>query len=393
MNYSLLTRLTGLLLVAGFFISCSTTQKTNLQSLKSDGSYAKALEETERRIQNTPDDPSLYILKGELHALKGREESPEKRSDDYTASVQAFDNARNYDASSAQLNRIDSLQQQFWKTEHNAGLRISEDESLSDRYEAAIIHFNNALIFRHDALSTLNNLAVAYFETAQPDRAINSFEKLIELSEEVSPEVYENTAYLYLENGNPEAAIRYFELAGAGTDDNFNLSYGLINAHISAGNHQAAADLLKPLTEQNPDNADLRNVYGTQLYRITDSIMTDLTDTLQKDDPQMSEQIIFEAEGMGELAETELVEAYKRDTLNTDYLQSLAVFYNNLAARYFQAAEAAPQQFKDRLNSKGTELVNFALRYYTILEEQYPANDDYPARIGTLNNLKQNRSN
>lgn len=392
MNYSLLTRLTGLLLVAGFFISCST-QKTSLQTLKSEGSYSEALEETNRRIQKNPEDPGLYILKAELLALSGREENPENRSDNYTASVQAFDNARSYNASALQLSRIDSLTQQFWKTEHNAGLRMSEDESLSDRYEAAIIHFNNALIFRNDALSTLRNLAVAYFETGQPDRAINSFEKLIELSDEVSPEVYENTAYLYLENGNPEAAIRYFELAGAGSSDNFNLSYGLINAHISAGNHQAAADLLKPLTEQNPDNADLRNVYGTQLYRITDSIMTDLTDTLEKEDPQMSEQIIFEAEGMGELAETELVEAYKRDTLNTDYLQSLAVFYNNLAARYFQAAEAAPEQFKERLNSKGTELVDFALRYYTILEEQYPANDDYPARIGTLNNLKQNRSN
>lgn len=392
MNISLLTRLTGLLLVAGFFYSCTTTQ-TNINQLVESNNYEQAMAAINQQLENNPDQPELYILKGEVAAEMAQDESPEARSDYYQTTDQAFGNALSYGADPMQQARIDSLRQQYWKFEHNAGLRIFENQTITDRYQVASIHFENAIILRDDALSSYKNLAITHYERGNIDEAIQYFNRAKNLSDEDIPaEIFENLGYLYLEKGDPDQAIYYYELANQQVTENFNLAFGLINAYISSGDHEGAVELLEPLVEQNPNNADLRNVYGTQLYEITEEIMQDLREAYQQDNSELVQQIRFEAEGMGEQAENQLVEAFKRDTSSTDYIESLAVFYNNLAAQYFSLTKVAYEDHVQDLNLKGLELADFAIRYYSMLNDIDPQNDEYQTKLTTLETIKENRS-
>ncbi|MFP8489160.1 tetratricopeptide repeat protein [Gracilimonas sp. Q87] len=389
MKISNFTRLTGLLLVAGFFISCGSS-KVNVDQLVADNKYDQALTEINNRLTEDPGQPGLYIKRAEITAEMAQDINPELRKDHYNRIVTDFELSAEMGANESHLATIDSLKQQYWKTEHNSGLRIFENNDGINVYETAKSHFLNALIIRPDAVSSYKNLAVAEFNLGNIDAAISSLESALDHSNEPSAELYENLGYLYLEKGNPAMAADYYEMANTDMTEDINLAYGLINAYISNSNHEAAASMLEILVEEYPDNANLRNVYGTQLYEITSNIMDDLKDAYEENDTSLAEQIKMEAVGMGEEAETQLIEAFKRDTTNIEYLESLAVFYNNLAANYLSIAKVAFEDHKSELRNRADKLINFATDYYGRLNEIHPNNSGYNSKLTTLNKLKNN---
>ncbi|MDR9417922.1 tetratricopeptide repeat protein [Gracilimonas sp.] len=386
MTNSYFIRLTGLFLLAGFFYSCTTTQ-TNIEQLQAQGSYNKALSSIESQLSEDPAQPKLYITRAEINANLAKEREPEERADFYTETAESFDLAIEYGANESQLSSIDSLRQQLWKLEHNAGLEVTENMMATDRYDRAKTHFENALIIRPDAISSLKNLAVAHYNSDNIDEAINTLEKALEFAEDNPIDMLENLGYLYLEKGNPDQATHYYELANTDVEGNLNIAFGLVNAYISNGDTEEALDMLEPLVEEYPNNANLRNVYGTQLYEITSNIMDDLKTAYSDNETELAEQIRFEAEGMGDEAENQLIEAFKRDTTNTEYLESLAVFYNNLAAQYLSVLEVAFQEDQNALREKANMLIDFAKDYYEKLADIEPANSEYQQKLSTLNQL------
>ena len=389
MKISHFTRLTGLLLVAGFFISCGSS-KVNIDQLVADNNYDQALAEIDKRLSEEPGQPDLYITRAEITAEMAQDVEPELRKDHYNQVIADFESSAEMGANDNQLATIDSLKQQYWKTEHNSGLRIFEADNESNVYQTAKSHFENALIIRPNAVSSFQNLAVAEFNLGNIDAAINSLEMAINSSNDPSAELYETLGYLYLEKGDPETAADYYEMANTDMSEDINLAYGLVNAYISNSNHEAAVSLLENLVEEYPDNANLRNVYGTQLYEITSEIMADLKEAYEDTDASLAEQIKVEAVGMGEEAETQLIEAFKRDTSNTEYLESLAVFYNNLAANYLSVVKVASEDDKSELRSRADRLIEFATDYYGRLSEMDPNNSTYNEKLTTLNKLKNN---
>jgi Flp pilus assembly protein TadD len=391
MTISNFTRLTGLLLVAGFFYSCGSSQ-ISIDELLAQNNYQQALTEIDARLKEDPSQPQLYITRGQINAKLALDTDPELRADLYTNTSNDFESAVEYGAVQAQISTIDSLRQQFWKEEHNSGLRVSENEGISDRYQRAMIHFQNALILRIDAPSSYRNLSVAQFNLGRINDAINSLETAIEYVEEPTSEMYENLGYLYLEVGNPSEAARYYEMANTNISEDINLAFGLVNAYISNGSSENAAEILEALIEENPDNADLRNVYGTQLYQISSGIMEDLKNAYTNNDSTLAEQIKVEAEGMGEEAEEQLIEAFKRDTTNIEYLESLAVFYNNLSAQYLSLGNVAFEKDKEALRRKAFTLIDFAIDYYERLANLDPNNSEYQNRLDVLNQLKERQN-
>ena len=388
-----LTRLTGLLLVAGFFYSCGSSQ-VNIDQLLAEEQFEQAITEIDNRLAENPSQPSLYIQRAEINAALAKNSDPEIRADFYTNVANDFTSAIEYGASGNQLSQIDSLRQQYWKFEHNAGLQVSDNESLENRYQRAKIHFQNAIIIRYDAVSSYKNLAIAEFNLGEIDSAIQSLENALQYADEdASTEIFENLGYLHLEKGEPEKAASYYEQADITFEENRNLAFGLINAYISNGDHEKAADILDTLVEKYPNNANLRNVYGTQLYEITSGIMEDLEQAYAANDTVLVEQILFEAEGMGDEAESQLIEAYRRDTTNTEYLESLAVFYNNLSAQYLSIIPQAFEEDREELNAKADTLINFAIDYYSKLEDIDPNNEDYDSKLKVLESLQERRNN
>lgn len=391
MTISNFTRLTGLLLVAGFFISCSTSQ-VNIDELLANNKYQEAITEIDNRLAENPEQPSLYIQKATINADLAHQADPELRAEFYENTAGNFELAVEYGADASQVSVIDSLRQQYWKKEHNAGLRISENEDISERYQRAAIHFQNALILREDAVSSYKNLSIAQFNVGDLDDAIQTLETALNYTDEDPVEIYENLGYLYLEKGDPEQAASYYEQANTNMQEDMNLAFGLINAYISEGNSEQAADMLENLVAEYPNNANLRNVYGTQLYQITSGILQDLKQAYSSNDTMLVEQIKFEAEGMGDEAETQLIEAFKRDTSNTEYLESLAVFYNNLSAQYLSLLPVAFENDRASLESKAYTLINFAIDYYEKLVVIDPNNEEYTSKLSVLKTLKTRKT-
>ncbi len=388
MNISHFTRLAGLLLVAGFFFSCSSS-KVNIDDLIANDKYQQAIQEIDKQLQENPNQPSLLIQRGELNAIMANQADPEVRAELYSNTNRDFEKALEVGADVPQQAVIDSLRQQYWKDEHNAGIRIADNEEISHRYQRAAIHFQNALILRENAICSYKNLSVAQFNLGNLDEAIYALEQALKYVTDTPADIYENLGYLYLERGDAQKAVHYYEQAGKNITDDSNLYFGLINAYIANKNSEKAVDLLGDLVEQNPDNANFRNVYGTQLYEITSGIMDDLKSSYINNDTLIVEQILVEAEGMGEEAETQLIEAFRRDTTNTDYLESLAVFYNNLSAKYLELLPVAFTEDAPALEEKAYQLINFAITYYEKLTEISPNNEEYNTKLKTLRTLKK----
>ncbi|MDR9414994.1 MAG: tetratricopeptide repeat protein [Gracilimonas sp.] len=392
MTISQLTRLTAILVVTGFFYSCSSTQ-INIDELINQNKYDQALSEIENRLTENPEQTSLYIQRAKINASLAQESDPEIRADFYSRVANDFTSAVEFQATDKELSQIDSLRQQYWKFEHNAGLQVSDNEAASERYQRAMIHFQNALIIRQDAVSSYKNLAIAKFNLGNIDSAIQSLEKALEYAnDDQIGEIFENLGYLYLEKGDPDQSAQYYEQANTDVLDDRNLAFGLINAYIANGEYENASDLLDTLVDENPDNANLRNVYGTQLYEITANIMDDLQNAYAENDTILVDQILFEAEGMGDEAEDQLIEAFRRDTSNTDYIESLAVFYNNLSAKYLSLLPIAFERDQDRINEKADTLINFAIQYYNKLVSISPNNQSYASRLQTLEALQERRN-
>lgn len=388
MKLSNFTRLTGLLLVAGFFYSCGSSQ-ANIDELLANKNYEQALTEISSRLEEDEAQPGLYIQRAQINATLARETDPELRADFYTRTSADFEAANIYGASDSQLEKIDSLRQQYWKFEHNEGLRVSDNEDIEERYHRAEIFFSNALILREDAVSTYKNIAIAQYNQGKIDEAIQSFKSALNHQDEESPEIYENLGFLYLEKGDAEQAAFYYELADKNIEKDQNLAFGLINAYIANGNNERAIELLEALVDEQPDNARLRNVYGTQLYEITSEIVEDLKQAYTEQDTVLAEQILFEVEGMADEAETQLIEAFKRDTANTAYLESLAVFYNNLSAQHLSLLEVAFEKDQDKIREKASTLIDFAIDYYERLLQTAPENEVYTKKLETLKTLKE----
>lgn len=387
MTISNFTRLAGLLLVAGFFYSCGSSQ-ANIDELLANKNYQQAISEIEARLDEDPRQPSLYIQHAEINAELAQDTDPELRSPFYHNIVDDFGSAIDYGATSNQVATIDSLRQQYWKLEHNAGLRMAENKDVDEPYQIAKIHFENALIIRDDAVSSYQNLSVAEFNLGNLDAAVQSMLNAIEYSSKPTADMYENLGYLYLEQGDPAQAAHYYEMANTDMKEDLNLAFGLINAYIANQNHEEAANMLETLVKANPENANLRNVYGTQLYAITSGIMNDLKRAYTNNDTVLVKQIRFEAEGMSDEAENQLIEAFRHDTANTKYLESLAVFYNNLSAQYLSLLKVAFDSDQAAIQKKSSTLIDFAIDYYKKLVAIDPNNEQYIAKLDVLEQLK-----
>lgn len=390
MKISQFTRLAGLVLLAGFFYSCSTTN-TNINQLIGNKEYSRALNALDNQIQQNPQDAELYLQRAKVTAELALQEEPQNRLHFYSQTAEDLNAVAEYSNSEHILSKADSLRQQFWKEEHNAGLRLSKSEEESE-IAVAIEHLNNALQINPRAISSYQNLSYLYFNNGNLESAIATLQDALNNLENPPVTIYENLGYLYMEQGNASEAIHFYEMANEQIDDNLNLTFGLINAYISEGNNVRAVELLEPLVIEHPHNAKIRNVYGTQLYEMTAGVLSDLRDAYEAQDSLHVEQLLVEAEAIGEEAEANLQEAFKRDTLHFEYIESLAVFYNNLAGQYFILNEVAFENHKQDLQQKALSLVDFAIEYYERLEAIEPANEQIINKLNSLKRLKENRS-
>lgn len=379
----------GLVLAFGFFFACSTS-KPSVDSLIETNQYDLALAQITEELSVNPDQPALLIQRGEINAILAKDAVPADRGEFYNTTRNSFDEAVSAGADSTQLVKIHTLTDKYWSSEHNAGTAAYESSDDTDQLEA-ITYFDNAIILKPTEVSSYLSKATAQYDSDDIDGAIATLDQAKNVVDPVPVELYENLGFLYLQNGNPDQSVFYYELANKDIINSKNIAFGLVNAYISNSDSESAIDLLSSLTDNYPNDASIKNVYGTQLYLITEMIMDDLVNAYASNDTALVSQIRFEAEGVGEQAEEQLVAAFQRDTTNTDYIESLAVFYNNLTGKYLAVIGVAFDTDKTALTQKAATLLDFAIEYYGRLAEISPQNAAIQSTLESLNRLKENR--
>lgn len=384
------TRMACIMLALGFFFACKSSEPS-IDSLVSSDQYDVALDQINKQLSDNPDQPDLLIHKGEIYTLIASELDPRERSEFYSETISAFDQAMSFGVDSVQQEKISSVKNFVWSKEHNSGTAIYNSDDPTSEASITKAHFENAIIMKPEETSSYLSLATASYSYGDIEEAISTLNIAKNNTDEVSAKVYENLGFLYLQNGEPDQSVFYYELANKDIIESKNIAFGLVNVYISSSNTEEAIDLLSSLVKKYPNDAAIRNVFGTQLYLITEIIMDDLVEAYKNADTTLVSQIRFEAEGVGEQAEEELTQAYSRDTTNTNFVESLGVFYNNLTGKYLAVYEVAFENDQSLILSKAEKLLDFAIEYYEKLSGLTPDTENVMTTLEGLNSLKKSR--
>ncbi len=391
MKIKLFTRYASFVLAIGFFISC-TGSKFSANKLIEEGSYEQALTEISAELEKKPTS-SLYFQKGRVHGLISEEEPVGQRRTDYLDMVVAFDSAKvlSSENDSSTLKMIDSLTSYYWDKEQKNGL-LSYEADNNSQLELAINHFQNAISINPNKIEAYKSLSIAFYNNDQIDQAISTLQEAESIGSS-DLEIYESLGFLYLEIGNPELSVANYEKANQNPLKNKNIAFGLVNAYISQDMTTQAISFLEKLTLEYPNESKLHNVYGTQLYIQVSALFDEFKSSYANNDTSSVNNFRVEIEGVSEKSENQLIEAYKMDDSNIEYIESLAVFYNNMSGNYFSVHSVAFDSHKQSIKDKALSLTDFAITYYKQLADSSNQNEAYTEKIENLTSLKESWTN
>jgi tetratricopeptide (TPR) repeat protein len=384
------SRFASLMLAIGFFFACSSSAPT-ITTLVDEQQYTEALNAIEASLSNNPNQPELLIQRGQIYLTLAKDVEVYDRTEFYQNAVESFNTASTLELSNDQSVTISNELGSVWADELNTGTDLYENQSLSDRIDVAIAHFSNAIILNPQDPKAYMSQAVALYNSNKTNDAIETLNSAQTTLEDVPDKLYEYLGFLHLQNNNSEQAIFYYELANTDVTANKNIAFGLVNTYILNQQREKAIDLLEQLAVKFPEDARIRNVYGTQLFFIAEGILEDLTDAYIANDPTFIDQLKFEAEGVSEQAEEQLITAYELENTEQEYVQSLAVFYNNMTAIYLSLSAISPEEDKDLFLNKAEALLDLSIQYYQILSSMNPGDAEINASIDMLEKLKTNR--
>jgi len=386
MNSLTTARITSLVLVIGLFFGCASNQPS-FSELKEGGLYEEALQQINTALEENPDDAVLHLEKAKLLGEWAQTKEAQSREPDYQEMVNSIDNALNVFSDPDIRTVSDSLQAHYWMLEHDAGIALSSPQSESKNLDQALVHFSNALTIDSEKASTYRSKAVAQYQLGYMEDALNTLQTAIAIVESPPLNLYEDIGLLYLESGNIDEAILNYEQAGIDIVTNKKIVYKIINHYLSTGEREKATELLEVLANEYPNNPDIRNVYGTELYRTTSNFISELKEAYQQNDSVLVGQLRLEIEGNAELAEENLSLAFSSDSTNVNYVESIAVFYNNLSAEYMALSEVAFENHIPFFTDKANTLGALSIRYYQQLASLKPSDQQVLRKLTTLRRL------
>ena len=388
MNTFKLARFASYILAIGFFYNCSLVKNPPTYfELVDQGLYQEAITSIDNMIASSSNPASLYIEKAEIYDEWAQTLStPSSRDTLYASFRSALDDASSSDSESQYSTTIDSLSSAARDREHDSGLLLIENGPSEGNRSTAIAHFDNAVIIDPANVKSYRSKAIVQFNMGNIASSIETLEEGIRRAGVPDNNVYTELGYLYLQSGNTQKAISNYTRAGVDITRDKSIAFGLVNAYIAEEQHPKALELLETLVDNHPNDSQLKSVYGTELYIMTSDLVQNLKMAYQENDTTAASQLRLEIEGNGELAENNLVAAFQSDPRDKDFIESLAVFYNNFSAEYLELAEVSFESDEAFLRSKATSLGVLAIDYYEQLLEQ---NSDDTSILNKLDTLKK----
>lgn len=370
----------------GFFLGCSNTLKT-VESLVQEQAYFQALKELEEGLEKRPENELLWLEQGRIHLIYSETDEPIQRTFHYQTAYFSFEEARRLGVDSTQNAEIDNLLQRYWAKEHNAGIRALESGEYDDRLRDASSHLRNAVALKPNEISSYIALSNAYYSAAKMKLAVKTLRDAEENLDAPNAQIYEKLGFLSLEQGDIEESITFYQRS-IEIADNKNAAFGLVNAYILAGESLMSVELLSSLLERYPNDTEINHVYGVQLNIVLDGYLTQLHQAYEDDHSEEVERLREAIDLMMEAAEGQLTQAYQNDISNTAFVESLAIFYNNLTSKYLEMLEVAYTEHVDPMSDSAAEYLDKAITYYKRMQQLRPNDPEYSQKAESLGELR-----
>jgi tetratricopeptide (TPR) repeat protein len=360
----------AVLVALGFFLGCSNTLKT-VESLVQEQAYFQALKELEEGLEKRPENEQLWLEQGRIHLIYSENDEPIQRTYHYKTAYFSFEEAQRLGVDSTQNAEIDNLLQRYWTQEHNAGIRALESGEYDDRLRDASSHLRNAVELKPNEISSYIALSNSYYSAAKIKLAFKTLRDAEENLDTPNAQIYEKLGFLSLEQGDIEESITFYQRS-IEIADNKNAAFGLVNAYILSGESLMSVELLSSLLERYPNDTEINHVYGVQLNIVLDGYLTQLHQAYKDDNSKEIERLREAIALMMEGAEGQLTQAYQNDISNTAFVESLAIFYNNLTSKYLEMLEVAYTEHVDPMSDSAAEYLDKAITYYMRLQQLRP---------------------
>lgn len=372
-----LTRTAGFLLVFGIFfsVSCSTFNNTQEGTgTQSDQNLHESLEDLNEQIQNSPQNVDLKIRKARLLFELAKSQSlPAPRMPFYqNLRNTAEDIGRQSDS---EYSELDNIIEQAWSLEQSSGVALLQQDSTSNfgqYFETIIDHFDNAITIQPDSIVTYNLQATTYYKHGNISKAIESLKIADEIENGSNRTIKERLAYLYLEAGNLDEAIRHYDLLVTEYPDLGHLKHGLVNAYILNDNHQQAVNLLSELSEQYPARYEYQEALATEKFHLFKDEVRQVTSG-QSIDSNEANKFIEEIDSISAIFDSLSAQmpAYEETTYR------IAAFYKDAAFELNRLAALIDNEESAALTSRVNDLYEQALPYWQELTETNPDNMGY----------------
>lgn len=413
---SSLTKLTFVLLTVGFLASCGgdpNIESAKLNLNRSD--YGKVLESANAALETNPDNPLGHYYKGIALSELARAGSVEARESGYAEARIAFDRSLELFTAAGQSTNesqyIPLRTTQLWADEYNAAVNLvvpDEGEPTEAHLSRAILHLKSANAIEPDSVQSMDVVSEVYYMKGDITNAITSLEMAIEKTS--SPESYRwlRLTYFYTITEQHEKSLETLNKALAVFPEDIEVTQELANAYLAMGETEKALEVVRQLIAADPQNAQYRLVFGTQIYqyvldlgdelrRANDTIMENtrqlrLEERKARPDASVVNQLktnIADAEALvanltadadyyTQQAEDELQVAAELEDDNPIIFNTLGIIYQNRAANLFDRRNATEDlALADRLDSQAREMLRKCLPYYERAADLDSENTDY----------------
>jgi tetratricopeptide (TPR) repeat protein len=412
-----LTRLFSVLVLVGIVAACGGDP--NIESAKLNlrqGNYDQVKSAAEAALVTNPENPLAHYFVGVADTELGRKAPVDRRAEFYRSARESYDRAEQLFAEQEKTgNERDFIPIQIiqvWADEYNSAVNLivpQEGEATPQGLQRSIHHLNNAFAIEPDSIQTIDILAEVFYMTGDLNQAISSMEQAIVLAgDEQDSFRFLRLNYFHMEAGNREEALEVITRARRIFADDIEVAQELANIYLQMGDLDNALVVVRELIQRNPDNAQYRMVFGTQIYQIVldmgedvrqqyDIILEasrDLRTEQRNTRPdaskvaQLTEQITMaeirieqlneQIEDLTQQAEDELLVAAELAPEEDIIFNTLGVIYQNRAAAIFDKRNATEDfDQADVYDRQAREVLAKSLPFYERAAELRPDNTDY----------------
>lgn len=413
---SMLTKALLVLMVAGFAVACAGDP--NIESAKLNlnrGDYQQVISAAEAALVTNPESPIAFYYLGIGQSELGKQQPAAQREQFFRDARASFDRAlelfEEQGRTGTEHEFIPVQITQIWGQEYNSAVQLivpEEGEPTEQGMQRSIYHLRNAFAIEPDSVQTVDVLAEVHFMLGDLPNAIENMQRAIDMTNEPEAFRYVRLAYFQREHGETEASLATLNAGRNQFPGDIEIAQELANVYLQMGDVDQALVVVRALIESDPENAQYRLVFGSQvyqlvldmsdeqreLYRSLDDLNRELRDAQRASRPDaaniagLQSRIESTTERINELevqiqdltqqAEDELVIAAELAPDDDFVFNTLGVIYQNRAAAlYDQRNITEDLQEAARLDEMALNMLRQAVVFYERAAELNPDNQEY----------------